>query len=181
MLLKRIALFLFCFSSLVSANQPALEYKVKAAYLYNFTKFIAWPAKNSDFFGICILGPDPFGPLLKPLEQRTALGKPIRIMRLDSITDLSRCDILYIDNERSLDAVRKNPSLTAVLARDDIKGVLTVSSEPFFARRRGMVGFVIKDGRIKLQLNLVVLKKNNMKVSAKLMEIAELIEDDDHE
>lgn len=181
MLLKRIVLFLFCFPALTFANQPALEYKVKAAYLYNFTKFITWPAKQREFFGICILGQDPFGSLLDPLVNRTALDKPIRILRFDSLSDLSPCDILYIDNEHSLESVRKTPSLAAVLGHEDLKGVLTVSSEPFFARRRGMVGFVFKDGKIRLQMNLAVLKENELKVSAKLLEVAELIEADDHE
>lgn len=181
MLLRRIVLLFFFLPALIFANQPALEYKVKAAYLYNFTKFITWPPNNRETFGVCILGAAPFGSLLEPLELRTAFGKPIRVLHLDSTSQLDRCDMLYIDNEHSLDSVRKRPSLTSVLALDSLKGVLTVSSEPFFAKRRGMIGFVIKDGRIKLQMNLAELKKNGLKVSAKLLEVAELVEAGDHE
>ncbi len=167
MLLRRIVL-VFCISSLALANsQPALEYKIKAAYLYNFTKFITWPEKHSETFNLCIFGADQFLALLKPLEQRTALGKPIRLQRLDTIDQAKMCHILYMDD---------GEPLPAFLTDGSLDGILTVSSQPFFAQRGGMIGFILRDGRIKLQVNLEEFKKNGLKISAKLMEVAELVE-----
>lgn len=180
MLLRRI-LFVFCFSSLALADsRPALEYKVKAAYLYNFTKFITWPDKHRDTFNFCVIGADYFLSLLKPLEQRTALDKPIHLLRLDSIEQAGQCHILYIDNDRLLPAQPDLP-LPSGLTDGTLEGVLTVSSHPFFARRGGMIGFVVRDGRIKLQVNLDEFKKNGLKISAKLMEVAELVKGENHE
>ncbi len=179
MLLRRI-LFVFCLSSLALANQPVLEYKVKAAYLYNFTKFITWPDKHSDTFNLCILGADRFVTLLKPLEQRTAMGKPIHLKRLDAIQQAGPCDILYIDDAATLGGGSKQP-LPAVFYDGSLDGILTVSSQPSFAPRGGMIGFILSDGKIRLQVNLAELKKNGLKISAKLMEVAELVEGENHE
>ncbi|WP_305909374.1 YfiR family protein [Methylomarinum sp. Ch1-1] len=171
MLLIRTVIIFFCFSALVFAKQPALEYKVKAAYLYNFTKFISWPDKQSETFNLCILGEDPFGPLLKPLEQRSAMDKPIHLIRLDTLDQARQCHMLYIGDETRV----RSAELAASSAVNSLHGVLTVSSQPSFAKSGGMIGFVIKEGRVRLQVNLAALKKNGLKISAKLMEVAELV------
>ena len=173
-------LFFYCFSGLVDANQPSLEYKVKAAYLYNFTKFVTWPEKQSNTFNICILGQDPFAELLEPLEKRMTLGKPIRLHRYQSIKQVQQCHILYLDGEESRNLAQLKLSLSEELI-STLDGTLTVSSQPFFAKHGGMIGFVIREGRVKLQINLPVLKQNGLKVSAKLMEVAELVEGDGNE
>ncbi len=174
MLLLRRIVFFFILSLPVQANNhPALEYKVKAAYLYNFTKFISWPEKQSETFNLCVLGADNFIALLKPLEQRTALGMPIRLMRLDSVEQAGSCHILYVDDDRTLSQSER--PLTSLMAGGGLDGILTVSSEPLFAQRGGMIGFILRDGRIRLQVNLAEFKKNGLKISAKLTEIAELV------
>ncbi len=174
-------LFFYCFSASVDAGQQSLEYKVKAAYLYNFTKFITWPEKQGDTFNICILGTDPFGSLLKPLEKKTALGKSIRLYRFQSIKQAKQCHILYFGHKESHRSPQLNGTLSDTLTISSRDGALTVSSQSFFARSGGMIGFVIRDGRIKLQVNLSVLKHNGFKISAKLLEVAELVEGNDDE
>lgn len=173
--IRIVFLFFCCFSATVDADQASLEYKVKAGYLYNFTKFISWPEKQSETFNICILGQDPFGKILDPLEKRTVLGKPIRLYRSQSIKQLQSCHILYFD-QREIHHLREfNYSLSGVLTISSLDGTLTGSHHPFFAKYDGMIGFVIRDGRIKLQINQQVMKQNRLKISAKLMEIAELV------
>lgn len=69
----------------VARAEENLEYKIKAAYLYNFTKFITWPAIPDASFNICLVGGDPFQDLLDSLEAKTVQDKPIRIFRYDTI------------------------------------------------------------------------------------------------
>lgn len=162
----------------VVATQPALEYKVKAAYLFNFTKFISWPEKAGDTFNLCIVEPNPFGSMLKPLEQRTVAGKPISIRNIESTEQVADCHILYIDKAKKIPNGFETPD-SGILIITSLGGVLNVSSQPFFARQGGMIGFVLRDGRVKLQVNLKALKQQGFQVSAKLMEVAEQVESDE--
>ena len=149
-----------------------VEYKVKAGYLYNFTKFITWPKDGSSTFNLCILGADPFGALLDPIEQRTAFAKPIKLFRLEDIGALARtsksnvCHILFISSALGSVPVQQS------------KNVLTVGESEGFARNGGMIGFITENSRIKLQINWRAFKNSDLKVSAKLLEVADIIGDE---
>lgn len=166
-----------CVSHSSQADENNMEYKVKAAYLYNFTKFITWPEKASPTFNICIIGNDPFGDLLSPLESKTVLDKPIRLYRFESAKQAKDCDIVYFDNTDQ----RADLAIPGVLLIGSLKKALTVSSQPFFAESGGMIGFVLDDEKIKLHINLRALKQSGLNVSAKLLEVATLVEGGEHE
>jgi uncharacterized protein DUF4154 len=178
MQLLRIILILVMFSGPAVATQPALEYKVKAAYLFNFTKFISWPENASDTFNLCIVEPNPFGSMLQPLEKRSVAGKPIKIRYITSVEKVTDCHILYIDKVNKIPVGFEIPKV-GILAITSLGSVLNVSSQPFFARQGGMIGFVLRDGRVKLQVNLKTLKQHGFQVSAKLMEVAEQVKTDE--
>src|SRR4051812_23063596 len=82
--------------------QPARpsEYQVKAAYLYNFGKFVAWPAavqNRTDSFAICVIGQDPFGPILDTTVSGEAIGgKAVVSRRITKVQDVNTCRILFI-------------------------------------------------------------------------------------
>lgn len=163
----KIAL-LFCLSIGIAQGGGTLEYKIKAAYLYNFTKFINWPPKNTATFNICIIGEDPFNNLLDSLESKTALGKPIRVLRYNNTNQSADCHIVYFDSPSDL-------SNTLAL------GSLSVSSQPLFAESGGMIGFVVEDEKVKLHINLKALKQNGLGISAKLIEVATLVDGEGHD
>lgn len=167
---------LCCVASLAHAEEN-LEYKIKAAYLYNFTKFISWPATSSPTFNICIVGKDPFGNLLDALETKTALDKPIRLFRYDSLKQAKDCQIIYLDPSEN----RENVAMPGVLTITSLNQGLTVSSQPFFAERGGMIGFVIEAEKVRLHINLKALKQAGLGISAKLIEVATLVEGGEHE
>lgn len=168
MSITRLSLFLLCLSSLfflrtLYADDASVEYKIKAGYLYNFTKFITWPEDQLKTFNLCILGGDPFGDLINPIEQQSALGRPIKLIRLNRLTQSPYCHILFIS------AIQDLSSAKAFAA------TLTVGEREGFAAQGGMIGFVNKDSRIKLQINLPAIRKSGLKISAKLLEVAEVI------
>lgn len=144
----------------------SLEYKIKAAYLYNFTKFITWPSLETDTFNLCVIGHDPFQDLLNSLESKTALDKPIRIIRYSNVSQAQDCHIAYFDQ---------------VIPRVTPNKALTVGSRTGFAEAGGMIGFVLEDERVKLYINLKALKQNGLSISAKLIEVGTLIDGDGHE
>jgi hypothetical protein len=168
------------FSQALCADDSSVEYKIKAGYLYNFTKFVTWPEDKSETFNLCILGTDPFGELIDPIEQRSAFGRPIKLFRFDSLNSLSHtnnkpnCHILFISS--SIGSAIKDTISKNTLVIRDISKTLTVGESNDFAMQGGMVGFVNREGRIKLQINLKKVKQSDLKVSAKLLEVAEIVE-----
>src|SRR4051812_20440582 len=78
-------------ASPAQADAPA-EYDVKAAYLFNFIKFVEWPANapaiRNNAVTICILGEDPFGAQLESvLSGQTVDGKPLKFQHLQSAAE----------------------------------------------------------------------------------------------
>ncbi|NJA07089.1 YfiR family protein [Methylococcaceae bacterium WWC4] len=158
--------------STAHADEPNLEYKIKAAYLYNFTKFITWPNNPGPSFNICLIGDNPFGNLLDTLETKTVADKPIRLRHLDSLKQAQDCQILYAEKTEQ----RIDVNLTGVLLVGNLGKTLTVSSQPFFAESGGMIGFVLDDEKVRLHINLKALKQSGLSISAKLIEVATLVE-----
>jgi hypothetical protein len=143
---------------------PIDEYKIKSGYLFNFTKFITWAEENTETFNICIVGNDPFGELIDPIEQRTAFNLPIKLFRLSTISKEQHCHIVYIGT-----------GVNAKSAGLDNKNMLTVGEEAAFITQGGMIAFVKRQDKIKLQINLKCLQKSGLKISAKLLEVVEIV------
>jgi len=174
-------LLLVCLSiclpvGLVVADEDNAEFKVKAGYLYNFTKFVTWPKDDSTTFNICILGNDPFGELIDPIEKRTAFGLPIKLFRINTISNTQRCHIVYIGS-----GTREQVAQKGALVIRDIGNTLSVGEGEAFAEGLGMIGFVSREGRIKLQVNLKNLQQSGLTVSAKLLEVAEIVGGNGHD
>ncbi|MGL6291115.1 MAG: YfiR family protein [Silanimonas sp.] len=146
------------------------EYALKAAFLFNFTRFVEWPDDAFESvdspFRICVLGTDPFGPRLEALTNRRVGARPIVIERPIATAALARCHIAYF-SEDSAAALRDAPPPRA----------LTVSSGRGFAREGGMVALVTGRGRVQLHVNLASIQRSPLKFSAKLLEVADVRHD----
>jgi YfiR/HmsC-like len=176
---RTLLCFALLFSGCLSADDGSLEYKIKAGYLYNFTKFITWPELKSPSFNLCLLGNDPFGVVIAPIEKKSAFSLPIRVIRLDELVNsnlATLCHILYISG-----ASNKKAFFEKMMASPQNIGTLVVGEGDAFAADGGMIGFVNRNGKIKLQINLLSVKRTGLKISAKLLEIAEIIKDESHD
>jgi len=151
----------------------SLAYKVKAAYLFNFTKYTDWPARafpqaDSPIM-IGILGTDPFGDLLEQtIGSRLVGDRRVRVHRSQRVEDLRQCHVLFIgDSEKD-----KWP---AVLA--DLKGTfaLTVSEIPQFCLHNGMITFVIENGVVRFDVNLDAAEEAGLKISARMLNTAKTV------
>jgi hypothetical protein len=161
------------FSQPLCADDSSVEYKIKAGYLYNFTKFITWSVDNAETFNLCIVGDDPFGELIDPIEQRSVMGRPIKLFRLESFRQLGKephCHILFVSS-----SIKESP-----VARDVVNTLVVGESEEFI-EHGGMIGFVNKQDKIKLQINKKTIEQSGLKISAKLLEVADLIKGGDHD
>ena len=165
LLAARLLCVFFLLTLSINVNSQELEYRVKAGYLYNFTKFVTWPKYDSNTFNVCILGIDPFGELINPIEQRTVAGRQIRLIRFMQFNAAKQCRILFIG--RSSEGQYQSAGYP--------EGVLTVSEMEDFTEQGGMFALVVVNGKVRLRINLDACKKNNLAVSAKLLEVAEWI------
>src|SRR6185369_12236655 len=109
--------------------KPA-EYDVKAAFLYNFGKFVRWPANRSrNDFRICILGQDPFGSTLDSIiAGETVDGKAVASRRISAPVDSADCQIVFI----SLSEEKRLKDVLDIVGKT---GALTVSEIPRFTER----------------------------------------------
>jgi len=151
-------------------NDKPSEYDVEAAYLFNFSKFITWPADSGTQGGgslsICVLGDDPFGPALdKIVTGEEVAGKSVVDKRITRSEEASSCSILYIS---ASEASRLSRILLAVKDAP----VLTVSDLPDFLDRGGMIQFVLRDNRVRFAVNLAPTQHDGLALSSELLKVA---------
>jgi YfiR/HmsC-like len=165
-----VAWVLVAASCLHAQQSKPSEYQVKAAYLYNFGRFVKWPpglaASKGDSFPVCVLGRDPFGPILDSTLAGEALeGKPVVIRRIARPQDAADCRILFVSST-------EENHLKEILAAIDQAGVLTVSDIPGFSRRGGMIQFVAEGDRIRFEINLATAESAKLVLSSELLKVA---------
>ncbi len=144
------------------------QYEVEAAYLFDFGKFVAWPsAAQSDApFLICVLGQDPFGPVLdRTVAGESLRGRPVQDKRITRPQDATGCSILYISSSES-------GRLSKILSTIQEAPVLTVSDIPDFVQQGGMVQFVLRDGRVRFEVNLAPTQSNGLSMSSELLKVS---------
>ena len=147
------------------------EYTVKAALLYNFTKFVEWPNNSipgkEPEYRICIYGDDPYGKRLDALEQRERSN--ITVYRHDILRESIRnCQIIFI-------AETTEERLIESIAYLDKTPVLTVGETPNFVARGGIIGLVRDKDRIKFEINLKAANKAGLAMSSQLLRIAQRV------
>lgn len=165
------ACVLFCH---IGHAQPASpEYKLKAVFLFNFVQFVEWPQTafkdtNSPLV-LAVLGNDPFGSYLDAtVTGEIVRGRRIEVRRYRSVNEIHDCHVLFISASES-------PNLKAILARLNGRSVLTVGDIPDFASRGGMIQFYKDQNKIRFRINIQAAKEAHLSVSAKLLQLAEVV------
>ena len=151
-------------------NATADEYEIRAAMLYNLTKFIDWPAwKNNQVhpaFQFCMLGSDPLGANLEILLQgKVVNGQPVILRHLGPSDNLDDCHILYVGaGER-----KRVASAAAELAKH---AVLTVSERPNSDNAQQIIGLPTSEEHVHIDVNLGAAQRSGLKISSKLLQLA---------
>lgn len=160
---------------LVSA--PALpapgEYQVKAVFLFNFARFVDWPAIT--FFGanapfaLCVYGDDPFGADLDAVVRgESAGGRPMVVRRLHEAREATQCQIVFISDSADRE-------LESVVAALDRRATLTVSDIEGAARRGAMIRMMTVNGKIRLRINIDAVRAAHLTVSSSLLRASEIV------
>jgi hypothetical protein len=152
------------------STQSSLEFPVKATYLYKLGPFVAWPPSafesQSSPVKICIAGEDPFGTVLDQAVSNQRIGaRPIVIERLAFVGRGSGCHILY---------ARETPEQSIANILDVVRGepVLTVTDGETEQARSGIVNFVIRENRVRFEVDEVAAELNGLKISSKVLDLA---------
>jgi hypothetical protein len=167
-----IILLLLC-PCFTLAAQPAVEseYRLKAAFLYNFAKYVTWPdtEKNGEKFIIGILGENPFGAELDIIQGKMINDASIEIRQYESIEEARDCSILFIGPSE-----RENISdITNELKRHRI---LTVSDTKGYAHMGVMINLYEDDNRLRFEINNRAAESAGLKISSHLLRLGKIIE-----
>lgn len=153
------------------AAEPAAskEYKIKAAFLYNFTKFVEWPeerfATADAPIVIGVLGPNPFSAELEATVQgRKVNARSVRIVRLESADKAAGVHLLFIS------AAADEAYASAVRAEKE--GVLTVGETDRFAELGGVITFKTVGDKVRFEVNVAAAEARGLKLSAQLQKLA---------
>ncbi len=149
------------------------DFEVEAAYLSNFGRFVEWPATSASAasvqFNVCVLGTDPFGPLLdNALKGETIRGVPMMAKRIAGPEESGSCRVLYIGSST-------DGRLKAALAALRTSTVLTVSDAADFTRLGGMIQFVLEGNKVRFEINLAAAHRSSLSVSSELLKVATAI------
>jgi len=158
--------------SAMAAGGPESD-QLKAAYLFNFAKFVAWPDDRFDSEGaaliFCMVGEDPLnGALGKITSGRSVQGRQIEIRNFASPEDAKTCHILFLDKGITAES-------TDVLKRYDGVGVLTVGESEGFAAQGGVANFFIDGKRVRFEINKQAAQDQRLKISSRLLKLARIV------
>jgi hypothetical protein len=149
------------------AQTAALEYQVKASYLYNFARFVTWPDDvfaGDSKFNLCVVGAERFGPALDAFAGERVEGRAILIRRLERPAQAraTYCHMLFIGGASGAEPTAAGPE----------RGVLTIGETAGFLDRGGMINLIEVRGRIRFEINQPAAIRAGLVVSSRLLNLA---------
>jgi hypothetical protein len=150
------------------------EYRAKAAILYNFAKFVEWPANSfksaSDPIMICVWG-NPFGDrLADTVNGKEIDGRRLIVRQISDFSEAGGCHILFIGGGK-----KRMADL-----RGNMQGnpILTIGEAGNFAAAGGVIGFKLEGGKVRLEINTCAAERAHLRISSKLLSLAEIVKEE---
>lgn len=157
------------------APQPTLENDVKAAFLYNFTKFVEWPPPPQPDapFRVCAVADSRFMAVLdRTIAGESVHGRPLVLVQPHTIEDARRCAILYVGR------AYLEPAAPLLAAVRDLP-VLTVGDGSQFVKQGGAIGFLLENSRVRFDISIRAVQRSGLKASSQLFRVARNVEGGD--
>ena len=153
-------------------TQPT-EYQLKAAFLFNFAKFVEWPApafaSNNSPLIIGVLGDNPFrDDLARMIQNKLIDDHPLKVVEFKDFhaaTGLTNCHILFICSS-------EKDRLPEIFESLRGSAALTIGESANFAESGGMIQFFMEQTKIRFQINQDAATKSKLKISSKLMSLS---------
>lgn len=167
------ALLCWAFCPTYVLAQAATDDRVKAAYIFNFAKFIEWPpqvftAKESPM-NFCVLGRSPVvDELDSSIGGKSVNGHTIMVKHLHGPDEIKDCHLIFLaasagkQQQKLIEAAKGTP-------------VLLVAETPGFARSGGTINFITESGRLLFEVNINAAESAHLKISSKLLALARIV------
>lgn len=161
--------YLFCHGTqeVAGQNLSSRGYEIKAAYLYNFIKYVDWPSYG-DTITIGVLGSNPFGTALAPLNGKIVKGRRLLIKQLDSVRDAHDCQIIFVSSS-------EKQRLPEIFENLKSGRVLTVGEMQGFAQNGGIINFVEENNKVRFEINADAARRTGLSISSELLKLAKLV------
>jgi hypothetical protein len=186
-----VIVFMLTASNAYADSAQYKEYEVKAAFMFNFFKFVNWPKEKTSQDGneiiVGIIGDDPFGPAIdifkdKTIEDRKVVVKMFESMhklkeisekdKNERINELRRCHLLFICQS-------EQKSLQDIIEAVSNHGVLTVGDSEQFIESGGVINFLMENNKIRFDINLSAADKTGLEMRSQLLRLARKVVKDD--
>jgi hypothetical protein len=169
------ALFLGALSfARAAVSDPTVEYRLKAAYLYNFTKFVEWPtdavARTPFLVGVI----DPEGTAARIIAETlggksTADGRPIIVRRFEALSDeIAGCHQLFLTRAAGITPADARAFISAT-------SILLIGETDSFAQQGGVIGLVVSGDSVRCEVNLAGAQRAGVKLSGRLASVSRLV------
>lgn len=154
------------------ADEPSQEYKVKAAFIFNFAKFIEWPREvfsSADApFVIAVVGADPFNGALEQAVAGKKVGtRRVEIRHFDSVDKIGPCQILFVPTT-------DGESQARIIQKVENDHVLTIGESDDFDSSGGSLRFFTEDNKMRFEINTDATDQAKLKISSKLLKLAKI-------
>jgi len=147
----------------------AVEYKIKAAFLLNFAKFINWPddsfTEDSPSFKVCVLGNNPFGSALSTIESRTVANRKVDLSYVNTLEEAMGCHLLFI-------SVSEKDNLVHIYEALKDLPITTVSDIEGFAKQGGIIEFLTREDKVAFIINLNRAREQRLNIHSALLNLA---------
>ena len=162
--------------SAASSDGTGSEYQLKAAFLYNFTKYVKWPERSFESatspIVVAVVGQDPFGRTLdEALHDKTVGTRKLEVRRFKGIDDLAPCQLLFVSaaEAQRLQKIREHYAGSTTLLVGDTER---------FAGHGGAIGFYIEEKKVRFEVNPEATKRAELDVSSQLLKLARIVKEE---
>lgn len=161
---RRAVCTLFVAAAIVAipAQEVSLEYRVKAAYLYNFIKFVEWPEPATGPLLVCVAGQNPFGTVLADLVRNERVrGVPVETRVI--LEPDPECDVLFAPRTSNVAAYLRAAAGTPTL---------TVGETARFIEQGGIIRLFPEGLNVRFEINREAAERARLRISSRLLQLA---------
>lgn len=145
------------------------EYEIKAAFIHNIARFVAWPAAPADGrMRLCTLGSSALTEAVAALAGEQIDGLRWDVRQVGAHADLLECRVLLI-------ASSETGNLDRILESISGSAIMTVGNDDGYAERGVMFGFYLENKKVRIKINVDAAKRAGLKVSSQLLKLARIV------
>ena len=153
-------------------QSTSTENDIKAAFVFNFIKFVEWPENNfsnlETAIKLCVWDGNNLDGAIDKLRSKTAKKRSIQVVSSASLDGMKECNVLFIANvdRRALREIIENTSG---------KNILTVSDIHFFAELGGIIGLFQSGEQMRFAINLDAARQSGLRISSNLLKLGKIV------